>query len=167
MSESTDAVDDVVAAWARERPDLDLGAIGVVGRLGRVATLLGPAQQHVFDDHGLQRGEFDVLAALRRAGAEAELTPTSLASTLLLSKGGMTARLDRLVEAGLVDRRLDEDNRRSFRVRLTERGKQIVDAAMTDHASNVEDLLAALDDDERRQLDDLLRRLLAHLSTTV
>ncbi|NYF15993.1 DNA-binding MarR family transcriptional regulator [Microbacterium sp. AK009] len=160
----SDAVDEVVAAWTAERPDLDLSAIAVVGRLGRVANLLSSAQQRVFDEYDLQSGEFDVLATLRRAGSPYELTPTTLASALLLSKAGMTARLDRLVRGGLIDRKLDELNRRSFRVRLTPKGFEVVDAAMTAHTANVIQLLEPLGSPQRDQLDETLRILLHGLS---
>ncbi|MBF6352089.1 MarR family transcriptional regulator [Nocardia flavorosea] len=155
-----DSVDSVVAAWARERPDLDLTAIGIVGRLGRAALLLRPEQERVFTEFGLQRGEFDVLATLRRAGEPYILTPSQLSATLLLTRAGMTNRIDRLVASGLVERTLDPNDRRSFHVRLTEKGFTTVDEAMTAHTANVTRLLAALPATGQAALEDLLRTLL-------
>ncbi|HEY3465526.1 MAG TPA: MarR family transcriptional regulator [Amycolatopsis sp.] len=155
-----DAVDEVVAAWGRERPDLDLTAIGVVGRMGRLALVLGPAQERVFGKFGLQRGEFDVLAALRRSGPPYTLIPSELSKTLMLSRAGMTSRLDRLEKAGFVERALDPNDRRSFRIRLTDKGFEAVDAAMTEHTANVSELLAGLSEQEVGLLDDVLRKLL-------
>src|SRR3954462_11931670 len=109
--DAVDAVDAVVAAWQQERPDLDLTAIAVVGRLGRVNLLLGPAQEQVFTEFGLQRGEFDVLAALRRSGAPYTLSPSRLSDLLMLSRAGMTNRLDRLESAGMIERSLDRADR--------------------------------------------------------
>ncbi|MEO3785707.1 MarR family transcriptional regulator [Actinocorallia sp. B10E7] len=162
--DSPDAIDAVVAAWHRERPDLDLTAIAVAGRLGRIALLLGPAQEKVFGAFGLQRGEFDVLAALRRSGEPYTLIPSQLSQLLMLSRAGMTSRLDRLEAAGLIERTLDPADRRSFRIRLTERGYATVDAAMTEHTANVTGLLSALDGGELADLDGLLRKLLGSLS---
>ncbi|MFI5590823.1 MarR family winged helix-turn-helix transcriptional regulator [Amycolatopsis sp. NPDC051758] len=160
-----DAVDTVVSAWRRERPDLDLTAIGVAGRLGRLSLVLGPAQERVFDKFGLQRGEFDVLAALRRSGPPYTLIPSELSATLMMSRAGMTSRLDRLENAGFVERTLDPNDRRSFRIRLTDQGFEAVDAAMTEHTANVSELLSSLEKTEIGLLDDVLRKLLRMLDT--
>lgn len=161
----TDPIDAVMDAWRRERPDLELDAVGLVARLGRAALLLGPLQEIVFVENGLRRGEFDVLATLRRAGAPYVLTPSGLAATLMLSRGGMTARLDRLEAAGLIDRTLDPDNRSSFRITLTPSGFEVVDAAMTAHTANLTDIFSGLGSAERTTLDRLLGDLLCHLTT--
>jgi DNA-binding MarR family transcriptional regulator len=158
-----DPVDAVVAAWERERPDLDLAAIGVAGRLSRLSLVLGPAQERVFGKYGLQRGEFDVLAALRRSGPPYTLIPSELSATLMMSRAGMTSRLDRLEAAGFVERTLDPADRRSFRIRLTESGFEVVDAAMTEHTANVTRLLSSLRGGELGLLDDVLRKLLRML----
>ncbi|MEU8412935.1 MarR family transcriptional regulator [Amycolatopsis japonica] len=164
MSEqrSADAIDAVVDAWHRERPELDLTAIGVAGRLGRVTMLTTPMVEAVFAKHGLKQGEFDVLAALRRSGKPYTLIPSELSATLMMSRAGMTSRIDRLESAGLVERALDPEDRRSFRVTLTERGFEVVDAAMTEHTANVAKLLSPLGED-LGVLDASLRRLLASL----
>ncbi|GAA1259865.1 MarR family transcriptional regulator [Kitasatospora nipponensis] len=155
-----DELDVIVEQWQRERPELDLSAIGTAGRFGRFAMLAGRAVEDVFKQHGLQRGEFDVLAALRRSGAPYVLIPSVLAATLMMSRAGMTSRLDRLEAAGLVERRLDPTDRRSFQVALTDQGMVAVDAAMTDHAANEAHLLAPLTASERAALDAILRKLL-------
>ncbi|MFI9456082.1 MarR family winged helix-turn-helix transcriptional regulator [Amycolatopsis sp. NPDC052450] len=164
MSEerNADAIDAVVGAWRRERPELDLTAIGVAGRLGRVAMLTTPMVEGVFAKHGLKQGEFDVLAALRRSGKPYTLIPSELSATLMMSRAGMTSRIDRLEAAGLVERALDPEDRRSFRVTLTERGFEVVDAAMTEHTANVAKLLSPLGED-LGVLDAALRRLLVSL----
>ncbi|RSN27921.1 MarR family transcriptional regulator [Amycolatopsis sp. WAC 04169] len=164
MSEqrSADAIDAVVDAWHRERPELDLTAIGVAGRLGRVTMLSASVIEAVFAKHGLKQGEFDVLAALRRSGKPYTLIPSELSATLMMSRAGMTSRIDRLESAGLVERALDPEDRRSFRVTLTERGFEVVDAAMTEHTANVAKLLSPLGED-LGVLDASLRRLLTSL----
>lgn len=158
--ERPDAVDEAIAAWTRERPDLDLSAISAAGRLGRLALRLGASQDATLGEFGLQDGGFDVLATLRRSGAPYVLTPSQLADTLLLSRSGMTSRLDRLEAAGLVDRTLDPADRRSFRIRLTGAGFSTVDAAMTAHAANVTQFFAALSKGELASLDRTLRKVL-------
>ena len=156
-----DPVDLLIEQWRRERPDLDLAAMATIGRLGRLSALAGPVVEAGLAPHGLTIGEFDVLAALRRAGAPFTLTPTVLARTLMLSPAAMTNRLDRLEAAGLVTRSLDPGNRRSMLVALTAAGRDRVDAAVTDHVANEERLLSSLSREDRDTLDGLLRRLLA------
>jgi DNA-binding MarR family transcriptional regulator len=163
MTKPQDHVDSILAQWRHERPDLDVEPIGVFGRLLRSAQLVDSALAQGIAPHGLQPGWFDLLAALRRSGSPYELNPTKLMQTTLLSSGGMTKRLDRLDEAGLVERRPDPSDRRGTLIRLTRRGKAIIDKAVETHARNEERLLGSLTLTDRRALDDLLRKLLAGL----
>jgi len=160
-----DRLDEIAAQWARERPDLDVSALALLGRLFRVADLADDALGGPAAAHGLRPGWFDLLAALRRAGEPFELNPTELMRATMLSSGGMTKRLDRLAEAGLVARRPDPGDRRGTLVRLTPRGRDAIDAALESHLAAEEALLGPLDADERARLDELLRRLLAALET--
>jgi DNA-binding MarR family transcriptional regulator len=159
-----DEIDAISAQWERERPGLDLEAMALFGRFGRLYLLANRSVEAVFARHGLQRGEFDVLAALRRSGAPYVLTPSTLSATLMLSRAGMTNRLDRLESAGLVQRELDPDDRRSFLVALTGRGTEVVEAAVDEHVANEARLLAALSAKDRANLDRMLRILLRDLS---
>ena len=161
-----DAVDAILFQWARERPDLDLVPMGIVARLARLYAIASKTVGGSLAGHDLNVGEFDVLAALRRAGAPHVLTPTQLARSLMLSTGAMTNRIDRLEEAGLVERGDDPDDRRGIRVRLTAAGLARVDAAVTDHVANEVRLLAALSPPEKEQLAALLRKLLVALENT-
>lgn len=158
-----DHVDEIVEQWRRERPDLDVSALALVGRLFRLTSLLDPRLAAGLGEHGLQPGWFDLLAALRRSGPPHELNPTELMRTTLLSSGGMTKRIDRLVDAGLVERRPDPGDRRGTLIRLTPRGRKLVDEALEAHLTNEERLLAALTRAERAQLDRLLRKILRSL----
>jgi DNA-binding MarR family transcriptional regulator len=160
---TTDHLDRIAAQWRRERPDLDVTPLEVLGRLFRAAHLADAALAEMLGDHGLQPGWFDLLAALRRAGSPYELNPTSLMETTMLSSGGITKRLDRLVEAGLVERRPDPADRRGTLVRLTRKGKGLIDKAIAAHVHNEEHLLRSLVPGERRALDRLLRTFLGGL----
>jgi len=158
-----DRIDVSVEQWRRERPDLDVAALALLGRLFRVAELAGTELARPLRARGLDNGWFDLIAALRRAGPPYELHPTELMATTLLSSGGMTKRIDRLVDAGLVERRPDPRDRRATLVRLTRRGKRTADAALEIHVAGEESLLGALSQAERRTLDVLLRKLLQAL----
>lgn len=156
----TDVIDDFIAQWRRERPDLELSAMGTIGRLGRFVALAGRRIDATLEQHDLRVPEFDVLASLRRLGDPYTATPSVLTRTLMLSPAGMTARLDRLERAGYIERRADPDDRRSSLVVLTQAGFDRIDAAVADHVATEEQLLEALTDRQRKALDDALRLLL-------
>ena len=160
---SEDHVDGILAQWRRERPDLNTAPMGLFGRLHRAAHLSDTALARQLVGQDLQPGWFDLLATLRRAGRPYELNPTQLMRATMLSSGGTTKRLDRLTEAGLVERRPDPSDRRGVLVRLTPKGKTVIDKAVEAHVTNEERLLRSLGPADRRALDDLLRRLLADL----
>lgn len=158
-----DRLDLVQAAWRRERPDLDPSPQGVIGRLHRVAGHLTEELVAVYREHGLSEGDFDVLATLRRAGAPFERTAGDLAAHTLVTSGGMTKRIDRLESAGLVRRRVSDEDARGRVVALTDAGRDVIDAAFTDHLANEHRLLGALDPADVAVLQEVLTRWLARL----
>lgn len=155
-----DAVDRIIVQWRRERPDLDLAGMELIGRLGRLFGYLGRAVEATFLRHGLSQGEYDVLAALRRSGHPHSLTPSALAATLMLSRAGMTSRLDRLEESGFIERRNNREDRRSMHIDLTAAGLALVDTVTTEHVLAENDLLATLTAGEQQTLDQLARKWL-------
>ncbi|MDQ2755312.1 MAG: MarR family transcriptional regulator [Actinomycetota bacterium] len=160
-----DRVDRIVAEWERERPDLDVGAQQLIGRLHRLGAVLTSRLVPVYEAHGLGEGEFDVLCALRRAGAPYERQPAELARTTMITTGAATKRIDRLQRAGLVLRvRRPTDDGRAVRVRLTAEGRRLVDEALTAHAANEEQLVSALGPRDRATLTRILRTWLADLA---
>lgn len=107
-----DEVDRLVAAWRRERPDLDVEPLEVLSRVSRLARHLDRARRLAFSEHGLEPWEFDVLTSLRRAGAPYQLSPGQLLTQTLVTSGTMTNRIDRLAKKGLVERLPDPSDRR-------------------------------------------------------
>jgi DNA-binding MarR family transcriptional regulator len=160
-----DEVDEIVTAWQRERPDLDVEPLQVLSRLDRLAGVLGERRAAIFARHDLRRHEFDVLAALRRAGEPFELTAGELAARTYVTSGTMTSRLDGLTERGLVTRAPDREDGRLVRVALTPRGRAIVDAAFEALLDAERDLLAPLGDAARAVLAQHLRALLMTASS--
>jgi len=154
-----DEVDDLTAAWRHQRPDLDVEPLHVLSRVSRLARHLDIARRNAFAAH--ESWEFDVLSALRRAGPPFQLTPGALLRATLVTSGTMTNRIDRLAESGLVSREPDPRDRRGVLVTLSERGREVVDAAFTDLLDREQALLASLHSDQRSVLADLLRNLLA------
>jgi DNA-binding MarR family transcriptional regulator len=160
VSEPRDEVDDLVAAWGRERPDLDTAPMEVFSRVDRLARHVDRARAAAFSQHDLEGWEFDVLAALRRSGEPYRASPSALVRATGVTSGTMTNRVDRLAARGLVRRASDPDDRRSVRVELTDAGRTTVDGALVDLLAAERRLLAGLDEPHRRALADGLRRLL-------
>jgi DNA-binding MarR family transcriptional regulator len=156
----SDGVDRITEQWARERPDLDTTAMAVFGRIFRLARRAGDEVEQAYAAFGIGRAEFDVLATLRRAGVPYELSPGALAASMMLSTGGTTARLDRLEKAGLAERRPSPTDRRGVLVRLTPRGREVVDRAVGAGLERQRDLLAHLPPADQQRLADLLRKAL-------
>lgn len=161
-----DHVDRVVQAWAAERPDVDASPIQIIGRVSRLSRQIDHRLKSVFNQHGLEAWEYDLLASLRRAGPPYELTAGQILEELMITSGAVTNRIDRLEQRGYVERRQPPGDKRFVRVRLTAAGRKVMDAALPDHLANESAILAPLSDTERRQLARLLRRLQAHLGET-
>ncbi len=156
-----DEVDRLVAAWARERPDVDVAPLEVLSRVSRLARHLDRARGTAFEQHGLDPWEFDVLAALRRAGKPYALSPGELMRATLVTSGTMTNRIDRLERRALVRREPHEHDRRGVQVVLTPEGRRVVDSALDDLLEHERAILAALTAAQRTTLADLLRHVVA------
>lgn len=152
-----DRVDAIAAQWRAARPDLDVAPMQVIGRLHRVADHLREELIAEYRRHGLGEGEFDILAALRRAGEPFAAAPGELARHTMVTTGAVTKRVDRLVASGLVVRDADADDGRGRVIRLTPAGRRVIDAAVAAHLANEERLLTGLDPAQRRGLEMLLR----------
>lgn len=147
--------------WTRERPELDTGPMVLLGRLGEAALLIARDRINpLFADFGLQPGEFDVLATLRRSGAPYALTPTALYEAAMISSGSMTNRIDRLESARLVERRANPADKRGTLVALTSEGLALIDRAVEAHVANLQSIVSGLDERERDQLAGLLGKLI-------
>jgi DNA-binding MarR family transcriptional regulator len=160
MPEMQDEVDRLIQAWQRERPDLDVAPMHVLSRVTRLARHLDRHRSAAFDRHGLESWEFDVLAALRRAGTPYQLSPGRLLRATGVTSGTMTNRVDRLAARGLVERTDHPEDRRGVLVGLTELGGTTVDAALADLLTAERALLAGLPRAQQDQLAAMLRTLL-------
>lgn len=155
-----DHVDEVLAQWTRERPDLDVSPMAVLGRLSRLIRVIEARQRATFARHGLDAASFDVLATLRRAGSPYALTPGQLARSAMVTTGAITQRLDRLQDRGLVCRSPGPTDARSVLVTLSDTGHGVIDAALPDHLDTEDQLLVPLDAEQRIRLAELLSVLL-------
>ena len=160
-----DEVDELVAGWRAERPDLDTEPLQVLSRVSRLARHLDLARRTAFAAHDLEIWEFDVLSALRRHGQPYQLSPGALIRATLVTSGTMTNRIDRLTEAGLVARHPDPLDKRGVLVQLTDRGKAVVDGALAALLDRERELLSSLDPEQQAELAALLRILLTPFDT--
>lgn len=154
-----DAVDRIVGQWSRERPDLDPRPMHVIGRIARLHWALDEQLCRVFSDYDLGRGEFDMLATLRRSGHPFELSAGELGESMMVTSGAVTKRVDRLERTGLVSRRAAKDDARGRLIQLTDRGRDVIDEAVEQHVRNETRLLSGLTPEEQLTLTDLLRKL--------
>jgi DNA-binding MarR family transcriptional regulator len=155
-----DEVDRLIAAWKRERPDADLSPLSILSRITRIARHLDLARRDAFAD--LETWGFDVLAALRRAGAPHTLSPSQLMQETMVSSGTMTNRLDRLEELNLITRQPDPSDGRGSLVTITALGIKKVDEALDQLLKNERAFLTDLNAAEQAELADLLSRLAAN-----
>jgi len=155
----TDQVNDFRIAWANELPDVDTEGMAIIGRARRITLKLRGGIEAIFAKHGLDAGEFDVLASLLRSGAPYRLRPTELYRSLMISSGGLTDRLARLEAAGLIQRIAGDGDKRSLLVALTKAGRQRAERAFREDMAHEKALLQALSATERKQLASLLRKL--------
>lgn len=157
--DSRDTVDEIVDAWVREHPGLDFSPLKILSRVTRLAKQLEKTRRASFATADLESWEFDVLAALRRAGSPNELSPKALLEQTYVSSGTMTNRIDGMARRGLVERRTDPNDGRGVLVSMTAEGRDRVDAAISHLVDAEAELLAGLSKADQERLAALLRRL--------
>ncbi|WP_447553645.1 MarR family winged helix-turn-helix transcriptional regulator [Vreelandella sp. EE22] len=158
-----DHVDRILTQWQRQRPDLNVAPMGTLGRLKRLNHVLMRAMEKTWAQYGLNESSFDVLATLRREGLPYALSPSHLMASTMVTSGTMTHRLQQLEKAGLVERVKNPADGRGFLISLSDRGFALIDEAVAAHTATQARLVSGLSDEQRSQLDDLLKRLLAGL----
>jgi DNA-binding MarR family transcriptional regulator len=159
-----DAIDRLIARWREVRPDLDPSPLELVGRVLVLAEHLKRSVEAALEKHQLTLGQFDILATLRRHGKKGGLTPSQLLESVMLSSGGMTARLDALAEAGYIVRKPMPHDRRMVVIELTAKGRRVIDQATQTRFQEAKDSLPPFNADEQAQLAGLLRRWLTQIA---
>ncbi|MBI6527922.1 MarR family transcriptional regulator [Proteus vulgaris] len=158
-----DRIDRITEQWQRERPDLDISPMGLIGRLGNITLHLSREMEKVFSQFGLNTSSFDVLATLRRAGNPYTLSPGEMLSTLMVTSGTMTNRIDQLEKAGWVIRKVNPEDGRSFLVSLTPQGLELINQVIEAHVNNQKRLVSGLSQQEQQALNELLKVFLNSL----
>jgi DNA-binding MarR family transcriptional regulator len=165
MTKSTDKIDGIIAQWRKERPDLDVGPMATIAKVSHLRIALTAAHERVFKKYDLHLASFDVLATLLRSGPPYALSPSSLMEWTMVTSGTMTNRLDKLEQAGLITRERNPEDGRGFVIALSDKGFDLINAAVTDHVANQHQMVDGLSDEERAQLDGLLAKWLDGLSS--
>ncbi len=160
--QDADAVDRITEQWNAVRPDVDVSPINVIGRVSRLSRLVDRRLAENFARHGIESWMYDVLATLRRSGEPYELTAGDLVRQTMVTTGAVTNRIDRLEQRGLVERRRSGDRRKVI-VRLTKRGRDLVDEVVHTHLATEREILAALSMRQQHDLARLLRSALLGL----
>ncbi|MEV3854386.1 MarR family transcriptional regulator [Streptomyces sp. NPDC050095] len=157
-----DALDLIVEQWRKERPELGdaLKAVEILGRIQRMQRVLDRHFKTLHAQFGLGVGEFDVLTTLRRSGPPYTLTAGAFLGAAMVTSGAITNRIDRMEAKGLVERVRDGADRRTVRIRLTERGSALTDEVMAAHLRDYEEILAPLAPEECEQVASGLRKVL-------
>ncbi len=153
-----DHVDKIVTQWNRERPDLDVEPMALIGRLRRLSLQLARGMDKTWAAHGLNAASFDVLATLRRSAPPHRLSPGALLDSTMVTSGTMTNRIDQLEKAGLVERIRNPEDGRGFLISLTDKGFAVIDAAVTEHVTTQAQLVSGLSREDREVLNALLRK---------
>lgn len=155
-----DHIGNILAQWQQERPDLDVVSMGTIGRIKILNQKLTRGMEQAWSAHGLNGSSFDVLATLRRSGPTYALSPGDLMASTMVTSGTMTHRIDQLVKVGLVERVRNPDDGRSFLISLTSKGYELIDEAVATHVEAQAKLVSVLSDEQRAQLDELLKQFL-------
>ena len=155
-----DNVDKIIEQWNRERPELDVTSMGLVGRFKRITQHLTLEMAKTFTEFGLNPASFDVLATLRRSGPPYALSPNDLIASMMVTSGTMTNRIDQLVKTGLVERIKNPSDARSVSIALTKKGFALIDSTVTAHVATQDRLTAGLSESEQNKLNALLSKFL-------
>ena len=158
-----DHVDRILAQWRKERPDLEVEPMGLIGRAKRLTVCLTREMEKTWAEFGLNASSFDVLATLRRSGSPFTLSPGDLIQSTMVTSGTMTNRIDQLQKAGLVERVQNPEDRRGFLISLTAEGVRVIDEAVAAHVETQARLVSGLSKRQRRELDELLKTFLSDL----
>ncbi len=156
---SMDHVDKIINQWRQERRQLNTKPMATIGRVMRLSIVFGREMEKTFKSFGLNFASFDVLATLRRAGEPYALSPGDLIESTMVTSGTMTNRIDQLAKNGLVKRLQSKYDKRSVLISLTEKGFDVIDAAIGKHVETQEKLTSMLTKKEQESLDKILRKM--------
>ena len=120
-------IDETIQTWAEQRPDLDFASMSLSLKLNSIVRAVIDEIASQLEGIGVNLGEFDVLATLRRHGRGAKLTPKEISAATFVTPSGLTNRLARLEKMGLISRQADPSDGRGALIKITPPGKRVAD----------------------------------------
>lgn len=156
IEKDNDHISNAIKQWQREKPDLESHEMLLIGRLINCTILITNELEKLYNSHNINRGEFDVLATLRRSGKPYELTPTEIFSTLMITSGTMTNRLQQLKKKGLISRTENLEDARSLKVVLSAQGLKLIDELIYQHVDLEKKLYQLIPQETQKSLEILL-----------
>ncbi|WP_282630623.1 MarR family winged helix-turn-helix transcriptional regulator [Empedobacter sedimenti] len=163
MKKENDLIDALVADWKIERPELDVDAMQIVGRVLKLGKIMENRASLALKENGIYYTDLDVLATLRRSGKPYQLSPKQLMQSVVITSGAMTALLNRLTKLDLIYRSTDENDGRISLAGLTDKGKEIIDEAIQKRFDEAKNSIQILNEKEQQDLSILLKKLLIEL----
>lgn len=163
MKEQKDFIDQLISDWRLERPDLEVEAMQVVGRIIKLGKVFEKRASNSLREIGIYYTDLDVLATLRRSGFPYELSPKQLMESVLITSGAMTALLNRLTKLELIHRIPDKNDGRIILAGLTQKGKELIDKAIEIRFEEAQKSIDILSDQEHYELSGLLKKMLVSL----
>lgn len=160
FQDNADEVDQIVFAWENQRPDFDARPLSIFSRLLRLGRFVEQIRRVTFAEYGLETWEFEMLAALRRAGNPHQLTAGQLMAETLVTSGTITNRIDQMEKHGYVTRSRDLKDRRVVYVKATRKGIKAVDQAMQALLCVQHQILENFTEIEEKNLCDGVKKLL-------
>jgi DNA-binding MarR family transcriptional regulator len=145
----------------KNKPELFAYYSPAILRIHRIHDHLHQGLLQILEKHALQYADFSVLATLNREKEPCCLSPTELSHAMLFSSGGLTKVLNRVTDAGLVERIDSPEDKRSKLVHLTEAGKTLINDIVHELHGFEREKIAVLSEQEQLQLDLLLEKLLS------
>ena len=156
--------DRTLEEFAKRYPDLDPSALKTCVVLLRTGSDLLTAFETILGKHGLSQGRFLTLIVMNRTPNKA-ISPSVLAEKVGVKRATMTGLLDGLERDRLIERLAHPNDRRKIGVRLTVKGRQVLDEMLPDYYSYIAKLMANLSKNERQNLVSLLGKVNQGLSS--
>jgi DNA-binding MarR family transcriptional regulator len=156
-------IDETIRTWSDERPDLDFASMELSLKLNSIVRAVSDEIARQIDDLGINLGEFDVLATLRRHGRGAKLTPKEIAAATFVTPSGLTNRLARLEKMGLISRHSDPSDGRGALIKITADGKRVADRGIEIVVAAEDRYMNELSTHMKKGLDQSMTRLIKTL----
>jgi DNA-binding MarR family transcriptional regulator len=158
-------IDETIQTWAEQRPDLDFASMSLSLKLTSVVRAVSYEIARQLEETGINLGEFDVLATLRRHGHGAKLTPKEIAAATFVTPSGLTSRLARLEKIGLITRQADPSDGRGALIKITAAGKRLADQGIEIVVAIEDRFINELPTQMKKGLDQSMTRMIKTLDS--